>query len=107
MFNLCSFTSTLPGWSITIKTEKFHHFRIVFFYDFFVSFAMKLLYKYLIIISINLICYYRSIDGDFVFDDSVAILKNRDVYEGEFNRKTFEVGNEGKFGTKLKFFGNF
>lgn len=78
-----------------------------FFYDFFVSFAMKLLYKYLIIISINLICYYRSIDGDFVFDDSVAILKNRDVYEGEFNRKTFEVGNEGKFGTKLKFFGNF
>ncbi|XP_070503725.1 protein O-mannosyl-transferase Tmtc4 [Chironomus tepperi] len=51
---------------------------------------MRLLYKYLIIICINLICYYQSIDGDFVFDDSVAILKNRDVYEGEFDRKTIE-----------------
>ncbi|CAG9812134.1 unnamed protein product [Chironomus riparius] len=51
---------------------------------------MQLFYKYLIIICINIICYYRSIDGDFVFDDSVAILKNRDVYEGQFNRKTFE-----------------
>ena len=52
---------------------------------------MRLLYKYLIIFCINLICYYRSIDGDFVFDDSVAIFKNRDVYEGKFDEKTFEV----------------
>ncbi|KAG5668176.1 hypothetical protein PVAND_016126 [Polypedilum vanderplanki] len=51
---------------------------------------MRLLYKHLLIICINLICYYRSIDGDFVFDDSVAIIKNRDVYEGKFDSKTFE-----------------
>lgn len=57
---------------------------------------MRLLYKYLIIICINLVCYYRSIDGDFVFDDSVAILKNQDVYEGQFDRKTFEVSKNSE-----------
>lgn len=52
---------------------------------------MKLAYKYLLIIGINLVCYYKSLDGDFVFDDSVAILKNRDVFEGEFGWEKFEV----------------
>lgn len=42
------------------------------------------------IVSINLICYYKSLSGGFVFDDSVAITKNKDVYEG-FNSETIKV----------------
>jgi hypothetical protein len=52
---------------------------------------MRLAYKYLLIVGINLLCYYQSLDGEFVFDDSVAILKNRDVYEGELDWKKVEV----------------
>lgn len=51
---------------------------------------MKLLCKYLTIIAVNLLCYYPSLDGDFVFDDSVAVVKNRDVVDG-LNNKTFKV----------------
>lgn len=53
---------------------------------------MNLICKYLLIVSVNLICYYQSLSGDFVFDDSVAIVKNKDVYEG-FTEGTFKVGN--------------
>lgn len=49
------------------------------------------MYNYLTIICINLACYYQSLSGDFVFDDSVAIVKNKDVYEG-FNNNTLKVG---------------
>lgn len=52
---------------------------------------VKFVLEYIAIIVINLICYYQSLDGDFVFDDSVAIIRNRDVYEGNFDLKTFEV----------------
>lgn len=52
---------------------------------------MKLAYKYLLIVVINLLCYYQSLDGEFVFDDSVAILKNRDVYEGDLEWRKIEV----------------
>lgn len=51
---------------------------------------MNAICKYLVIVGVNLICYYRSLSGDFVFDDSVAILKNKDVYDG-FNENTFKV----------------
>lgn len=47
-------------------------------------------YKYLLIVSVNVIIYYRSLSCDFVFDDSVAIVKNRDVSDG-FTPETFEV----------------
>lgn len=45
-------------------------------------FAMNAACKYLAVVCVNLLCYYRSLSGDFVFDDSVAVLKNRDVFEG-------------------------
>lgn len=51
---------------------------------------MNWLCKYLAVILVNVLCYYQSLNGDFVFDDSVAILKNKDVYEG-FNNNTFRV----------------
>lgn len=31
------------------------------------------------IIFINFLVYYKSLDGEFVFDDTVAILKNNDI----------------------------
>lgn len=52
---------------------------------------MNLVCNYLTIICLNLVCYYQSLSGDFVFDDSVAIVKNKDVYEG-FHNNTFKVG---------------
>lgn len=61
--------------------------HVIFFDMKFVKFVLE----YIAIIVINLICYYQSLDGDFVFDDSVAIIRNRDVYEGNFDLKTFEV----------------
>lgn len=48
---------------------------------------MNLLFKYVTIVSVNLLCYYRSLNGEFVFDDQVAIVKNHDVYSG-FNNNT-------------------
>lgn len=51
---------------------------------------MNLACKYAIVILVNLVCYYRSLYGEFVFDDSVAILKNKDVVGG-FNNNTFRV----------------
>lgn len=64
---------------------------------------MNSLCKYLLIVGVNLLCYYRSLSGDFVFDDSVAILKNKDVYEG-FNVNTFKVSfiNENLHTNELK-----
>lgn len=55
--------------------------------------SMNIACKYLAVVGLNLVCYYQSLSGDFVFDDSVAILKNRDVYEGFTGRKSFKVGN--------------
>lgn len=46
--------------------------------------------KYLIIVCVNVIIYYRSLSCDFVFDDSVAVVKNRDVSDG-FTPETFKV----------------
>lgn len=43
---------------------------------------MNLVCKYSVVVVINLLCYYRSLSGDFVFDDAVAIVKNKDVFEG-------------------------
>lgn len=57
----------------------------------FCHFDMNLVFKYLLIIFINLFCYFRSLPGDYVFDDSVAILKNKDVYDG-FKNDTIKVG---------------
>lgn len=65
---------------------------------------MKLVLEYLAIIVINLICYYQSLDGDFVFDDSVAVLKNHDVVEGNFDFKTFEVKKVKTFNEKCSNF---
>lgn len=67
---------------------------------------MNLVCSFLTIIFINFVCYYQSLSGDFVFDDSVAIVKNKDVYEG-FNDKTLKVSlmnenlNEIRFATML------
>jgi hypothetical protein len=63
---------------------------LCFHFGFCQIFDMRLVYKYLIIIFVNLICYYRSLNGNYVFDDSVAILKNRDVY-GELDSQTIKV----------------
>lgn len=52
---------------------------------------MNLVFKYSAIVCINLLCYYRSLSGDFVFDDSVAILKNKDVLSDEINVNTIKV----------------
>lgn len=52
---------------------------------------MNLLCKYLTIVCVNLLCYYQSLNGDFVFDDSVAILKNKDVCCDPFDNNTFRV----------------
>ena len=48
------------------------------------SFALQLLTKsrflrYLAIASLSLLCYVNSRDGEFVFDDSEAIVDNKDV----------------------------
>lgn len=53
---------------------------------------MNLVYKYLAVVSLNLVCYYQSLSGDYVFDDSVAIVKNRDVNNG-LSRETLQVGS--------------
>jgi hypothetical protein len=50
---------------------------------------MNLAYTHLAIVFLNVICYYRSLRGDFVFDDSVAILKNKNVY---MSTTTLQVG---------------
>jgi hypothetical protein len=46
---------------------------------------MKSVYKYLIVIAVNVVCFYNSLSGSFVFDDNVVLLKNKDVYESEIN----------------------
>ena len=70
----------------------------------FCRFDMNLVFKYTLIIFINLLCYYSSLSGDFVFDDSVAILKNRDVSE-KFNGETVRVSlmNENHCFTAIYF----
>lgn len=55
---------------------------------------MNLACKYLAIVCVNVVCYYQSLSGDFVFDDSVAIIKNKDVYG--FNSNTFKVSNSNQ-----------
>lgn len=40
---------------------------------------MKKWQIYVVVILFNFVSFYRSLDGEFVFDDSVAILKNNDV----------------------------
>ena len=35
-----------------------------------------------IVVYIVCVCYYRSLDGTFVFDDNFAIVKNPDVVKG-------------------------
>lgn len=52
---------------------------------------MNLACKYLAIFCVTILCYYRSLSGEFVFDDQVAIVKNKDVNEG-FNENTLQVG---------------
>lgn len=45
----------------------------------FYGLIMAFLYEIIVIIILNLLCYYSTLPGEFVFDDSVAILKNKDV----------------------------
>lgn len=52
---------------------------------------MNLACKYLAIFCVNILCYYQSLSGGFVFDDSVAIVKNKDVHKG-INSNTLQVG---------------
>ena len=51
---------------------------------------MNLVFKYLAIGCLSLLCYFQSLSGDFVFDDRVAIVKNQDVLQG-VNNETIRV----------------
>lgn len=68
----------------------FFFFEIMFFTPIMFNCLFKYM-KYAIIVCVNLVCYYQSIEGEFVFDDSVAIVKNRDVNNGEINSETLKV----------------
>ncbi|CAO1404459.1 unnamed protein product [Diamesa serratosioi] len=50
---------------------------------------MAIVYEIIVIIILNLACYYSTLPGEFVFDDSVAILKNKDV-SNKLSKQSFK-----------------
>lgn len=55
-------------------------------------------YSFFITIAI-LVCYFRCLFGDFVFDDSEAIVNNEDV---KGNKSIIEIFNDDFWGTNIK-----